>query len=460
MFADETNYFGDGRAVSGKSNVDNTGEVSDEQAYISIRNLGPISECNLTVDNFTVLTGKQAAGKSTVAKCIYFCRTIKNDLFAEIMMRKNIPAIRLGAKLISGLLESVKSVILAKFLQLFGMSLSARSKMLVEYRYSADTWLRVSQKDFDNPMPDSTTIIDIEFSENIVQFIDRFNSLPGERDALQTELNNLFHDEYETIFIPAGRSLISLLNTQLNYFFATMSDEQKQSLDYCTQKYIEYTLKMRDIFANGIQALAVTRGAESAEITGEAQRIMANVLGGEYFSRNGEDYLFLTDSEGKSQYVQMKYTSSGQQESVWIFNIMFSLLTAKTKAFVIVEEPEAHLYPDAQKQIAEALALVVNSGCQMLITTHSPYILGALNNLIYAGYLSAGSAAHHADALVSKVKQIENCSAYYVSGGEIKSCLEDTPEKLIKNEVIDGASHEINQLYDSLFDISLKDTER
>ena len=61
----------------------------------------------------------------------------------------------------------------------------------------------------------------------------------------------MFNDEYDSIFIPAGRSVITLLTSQLNYIFASMDDEQKRSIDYCTQKYIEYILKIKPLFSNG-----------------------------------------------------------------------------------------------------------------------------------------------------------------------------------------------------------------
>ena len=43
---------------------------------IKILNFGPIKECALEVNRFTVLTGPQAGGKSTIAKAIYFFKTI------------------------------------------------------------------------------------------------------------------------------------------------------------------------------------------------------------------------------------------------------------------------------------------------------------------------------------------------------------------------------------------------
>ena len=53
---------------------------------IEIYHLGPISSCKLEISDFTVLTGPQANGKSTVAKAIYYFRTVKQDIM-NIMLQ-------------------------------------------------------------------------------------------------------------------------------------------------------------------------------------------------------------------------------------------------------------------------------------------------------------------------------------------------------------------------------------
>lgn len=53
----------------------------------------------------------------------------------------------------------------------------------------------------------------------------------------------------------------------------------------------------------------------------------------------------------------------------------------------IIEEPEAHLFPSAQSVVVSLIANAYNraeSYCSYTITTHSPYILSAMNNLIQA----------------------------------------------------------------------------
>ena len=44
---------------------------------LHLHKIGPIKDCRLTLDTFTILTGPQANGKSTVAKAVYFFRSVK-----------------------------------------------------------------------------------------------------------------------------------------------------------------------------------------------------------------------------------------------------------------------------------------------------------------------------------------------------------------------------------------------
>ena len=49
---------------------------------------------------------------------------------------------------------------------------------------------------------------------------------------------------------------------------------------------------------------------------------------------------------------------------------------------LIIDEPEAHLHPEAQQQMAAALAFMVRSGLRVLITTHSHYMVEQLGNFV------------------------------------------------------------------------------
>ena len=54
---------------------------------------------------------------------------------------------------------------------------------------------------------------------------------------------------------------------------------------------------------------------------------------------------------------------------------------------LIIDEPEAHLHPAAQQQMAAALAFMVRSGLRVLITTHSHYMVEQLSAFVNASKL-------------------------------------------------------------------------
>ena len=54
---------------------------------------------------------------------------------------------------------------------------------------------------------------------------------------------------------------------------------------------------------------------------------------------------------------------------------------------LIIEEPEAHLHPGAQADIAVILARLVRAGVKVIITTHSDWLLQEIGNLILEGLI-------------------------------------------------------------------------
>ena len=120
-----------------------------------------------------------------------------------------------------------------------------------------------------------------------------------------------------------------------------------------------------------------------------------------------------------------------------------------------MEEPEAHLYPDAQKKTMELLSLFMHNENSLLITTHSPYILGTINNLLFANQVydkSDSEKKKQIAKIIDTNMHIKLCNAYFVKDGVAKDCI-DKDDLLIINEVIDGASKEINDDYDDLFNL-------
>ncbi len=62
--------------------------------------------------------------------------------------------------------------------------------------------------------------------------------------------------------------------------------------------------------------------------------------------------------------------------------ILFLKHIVRQGDLLILEEPESHLHPASQQQMARAIVRLVNAGVRVLITTHSDLFLGAINNLM------------------------------------------------------------------------------
>lgn len=411
-----------------------------------VHNLGPIQDCEIELENFCVLTGPQASGKSTVAKAIFFFRTIKEDCVSMYIKNQ-----ALGADG-SGFSRNLKKQLRSKFMQMFGSSWGMSMDMRLRYEYSRKTYAEVFlKKDSSGTAPN---YIDFRFSKDIQEFLRILARDWNEKSDVEKMAEEIFCDSYENVYIPAGRSMITLLTSQLNYILSIMDDMQKKSIDYCTQNYMERILKLKNLFSSGIRGMYYEKLSTSSDpvnrlLLQEMMNQIDQILKGKYQYQDGEERLVLEDHS----YVKLNYTSSGQQEVVWILNLIFYYVLENRKVYMILEEPESHLYPQAQSEIAKLLGMFLRAGNQMLLTTHSPYILGEINNLLYAGNL-AKKARAQVNQVIGEYEQMDSSctSAYYIEKGGLKDIM-DEDISLIRNEVIDGISEVINEQNDRLVEI-------
>ena len=143
-----------------------------------------------------------------------------------------------------------------------------------------------------------------------------------------------------------------------------------------------------------------TSGADDRKI-GKAKmlanlcdRIFLILKGGYFIDNNGE--AIITKDRKK---VDLSESSSGQQEVIRILQDVFIIIHLDQKVLRVIEEPEAHLFPVAQKELVELLALMVNyqPENQLIITTHSPYILSVFSNLLFASRVVEKNPAAEAE---------------------------------------------------------------
>jgi predicted ATP-binding protein involved in virulence len=64
--------------------------------------------------------------------------------------------------------------------------------------------------------------------------------------------------------------------------------------------------------------------------------------------------------------------------------VLYLRYVAEERDLVIIDEPEMNLHPEAQIKIMEFLAMMTNSGLNIITTTHSPYLVDHISNLTKA----------------------------------------------------------------------------
>lgn len=130
--------------------------------------------------------------------------------------------------------------------------------------------------------------------------------------------------------------------------------------------------------------------------------------------------------------------------------------TEQAQSFII-EEPELNLYPTAQRDLVYWLLEKCTQGDNDLtITTHSPYVLSALNLALYAGKVA--TLFPHQRQKVAKIipekywLKADEYSAYHVAGGGVKSIF-DSKTGLLSESQLDEVSGHFADVFDRLTDL-------
>ena len=175
--------------------------------------------------------------------------------------------------------------------------------------------------------------------------------------------------------------------------YSKTEEELIGTVDYCMRFSNECSFTLADDEDTGLPLENLpkeSRFIKSEDILYEVKKIeQSNVLKDgmlyDYVKagKSKEDAkAFLLSKEGKEQigyilYSQEKY-SNGETALMYFDNYL------EPDALYLLDEPEVSLSPANQVKLAEKINEMVRFfGCQFIISTHSPFLLGTLNAKIY-----------------------------------------------------------------------------
>ncbi len=111
---------------------------------------------------------------------------------------------------------------------------------------------------------------------------------------------------------------------------------------------------------------------------------------------------------------------------------------------LIIEEPEQNLYPSTQRGLVEQLLFWAQNKHTLTLTTHSPFILYALDNCMLAGTIKDKEAEIEKLGLAGKTILPQEVGIWLVKEGKITS-LQDDKEFLLKENLFDAEFRESHE---------------
>ena len=310
--------------------------------HLIIRNFGPIENVELKLKKINVFIGEQGVGKSTIAK-LYSCM---QDIFLHFLI----------------LFDDNQNKIKAVFKR-YGIQSYFLADTYIEFHTIAGFVVKYEEGKFKISHPkyneEQMKVFVIELLKDSLE-----HSFSGAGFSMDADFDDLPDKEKEIVvsnmrtsfYIPAERSLVGCVSNSLYSMIAAKIPLPKMLLEYLSffekakNEYHEYEVPF---------------------------------LGLTFQASKDEDKILIGDKE-----IDFKYSSSGIQSIVPMLMVVDYCLKQNYFCSFVLEEPEISLFPTNQLELVRFIISKINQekGIEnLIITTHSPYILSILNVSILAG---------------------------------------------------------------------------
>jgi Fe-S cluster assembly ATPase SufC len=122
--------------------------------------------------------------------------------------------------------------------------------------------------------------------------------------------------------------------------------------------------------------------------------------------------------------------------------------------FLVIDEPEMNLHPESQAKLLEALSILVSLGVRILLTTHSPYVMAHLENLVNGNHENPEILKRQCSYLYLQDERaflpIDQVSAYEMKDNKLVSL--NDPDSGIKWDTLSDVSVDIQQKFFQIYE--------
>lgn len=405
---------------------------------IHIINIGPIIEVKLDLNKINVFMGEQSSGKSTIAKIISFCNWVEKDIAIHQSFEKYLN----DKKHFIERLESFHN--LKGYFNKKSEILFESNTIKIHYKWNSFEISWVNQFSYNR---NKISYIPSERSIAILPEIDKVE-LPN------NYLKSFLFDWLNARKVYTNENHLSLIDIGVNYYYSESSKENhiKNKSDLYDillsnassgLQSITPLIVMTDHLINNIYTEEQNQSYEIDEVKAKVTQVLVSEL--VIKPIYGEN---ITDTEKRKGIVKELNEKIAEKDENILkhFNHYKKVrdgLFRTQNTNLIIEEPEQNLFPSTQKSLIYSLLNSVskNPNHKLTLTTHSPYVLYAINNCIMAFLVK--------DKLSNEEKNQLQCISSQVSPQYI-SIYE------IKNGTINSIQQKDGLIGDNFFDNQMK----
>ncbi|MDL2315364.1 ATP-binding protein, partial [Bacteroidales bacterium OttesenSCG-928-C19] len=379
-----------------------------------------------------VFMGEQSSGKSTIAKIISFCtwldKKYARDGFFSVLKNEEldipnyIEELKSYHRLTNGYFSDNSSIAFDGEEITFSYNCDFISKEVPTTIIEDDNNFKIGLKTGKRRQSDK--VIYIPSERNFVSAIYNLNEYLRDRDLIQDFVNNWY--EAKRKYSKEHKLRILELGVQ---YHNEGDDIDKLTLDNGQ----ELTLQ---IASSGLQAVTPL-------IT------LFDYIARGIYSDSRPMSVSERDKMVK-QYNEMvkQRKEGGAKINTNDLQTLFDLIVSRNynQSQFIIEEPEQNLFPTTQRDLIYYMLRVLNESKQkhrLTFTTHSPYILYALNNCMMGGLVYNKMSDNDKDKLKCKSSMINptDVSVYQIYDGKLKGIQQD--DKLIGSNYLDQNMKEL-----------------
>lgn len=419
-------------------------------AQLTIKNIGPIKNVNIKLNKVNVIIGPQSSGKSTITKIACFCSWVEKKVsldqsFEYFLKDDNFMMNLVTFHKLEGYFSHHSVIVYASSVVEFSFNYKDKVphfKWIAQYNYVRTKISYIPAERNIVSMIADWKQVNLP-KNNIFNFMSDWNIA---RKAYSSE-NSLSIDSLETTYYYDENKDIDFLETSNGNKIQLINASSGQQSMIPLYVLVNYFTK--SIYENKVDESIENRERDAKIFSMLTVKSLSDVANGKVDINDPKKLQQFFDSfflmEEKEDKVQLP--PEVEKFAKQLTNYLTHYTTTNYTS-LFIEEPELNLFPSTQKDLLYfTLNAIKEKEHQLFLTTHSPYILYALNNCIMGWLVKDNMPENIAKSLESYHSWIDpkDVSAWQIKDGTLISIQEQQTNSIGKhyfNEVMNETMDE------------------